>query len=218
MLYWTHRVKEGVGPVPAPFVFLDQFGKGARSDGSCAFFVSTKDILHDGRKDKKRRRKTNLSTNTKVRGGRAEIAFWLATSSLGFRVSKPYGDSAPYDFLVDNGNSVLRVQVKSTANMHCRAYNLLAKHGRFVNYKSNEVDIIAAYVVPRNVWYLIPLEAIPAMPHVIRLYPDGVRSGGGKFEKYRDAWCQLACRRERCFENLPIHAHCQEGGTCPFKE
>ena len=200
--------------MPAPFLFGANSGKG-RAGTEPALF-----LFMDGRdncKVKKKRTKTALSANTKVRGERAEIAFWLVTSLLGFRVSKPYGDSAPYDFLVDNGSAVLRVQVKSTANMHCRAYNLLAKHGRFVDYKPNEVDIIAAYIVPRNAWYLIPLEAIPAMPHAIRLYPDGVRSGGGKFEKYRDAWCQLACPREGCFDNLPIQPRCQEGGTCPFK-
>lgn len=34
-------------------------------------------------------------------------------SSLGFGVAKPWGDSGPYDFIVESGGTLARVQVKS---------------------------------------------------------------------------------------------------------
>jgi hypothetical protein len=51
--------------------------------------------------------------NTKRRGEIVEIAFLYTVANMGFAVTKPYGDSEPYDFIVDSGNRLWRVQVKS---------------------------------------------------------------------------------------------------------
>jgi len=48
----------------------------------------------------------------KRRGEMAEAAFLHKASMLGFGVSKPWGDSEPYDLIVDSGSSLWRVQVK----------------------------------------------------------------------------------------------------------
>ncbi len=49
----------------------------------------------------------------KRRGEMAEAAFLHKASRLGFGVAKPWGDSDPYDLIVDSGRRLWRVQVKS---------------------------------------------------------------------------------------------------------
>src|SRR5450755_1037627 len=51
-------------------------------------------------------KKAQLKLTRKQRGEMAEAA------ALGFRVSKPWGESSRYDLIVDSGRRLLRVQVK----------------------------------------------------------------------------------------------------------
>ena len=51
----------------------------------------------------------------KRRGELAELAFMQKAISLGFGVAKPWGDSDRYDFILDAGGRLSRVQVRSTA-------------------------------------------------------------------------------------------------------
>ena len=52
--------------------------------------------------------------NTKRCGERSEAAFLHKASQLGFGIAKPWGDSERYDFILDNGRRLLRVQIKAT--------------------------------------------------------------------------------------------------------
>ena len=58
-------------------------------------------------------------SNPKLVGEQAECAFLYQAIKRGLVVSKPYGDSAPYDFIVDSGpyqgkpSRLWRVQVRS---------------------------------------------------------------------------------------------------------
>jgi hypothetical protein len=54
----------------------------------------------------------------KRRGEMAEAAFVAKAVSLGFGVAKPWGDSDPFDFIVQSGGKLSKVQVKSA---HCVA-------------------------------------------------------------------------------------------------
>ena len=51
--------------------------------------------------------------HTKRKGELSELAFAYKAVSMGFGVSKPYGDSERFDFIVTSGRRVWRVQVKS---------------------------------------------------------------------------------------------------------
>src|SRR5271165_2100902 len=65
------------------------------------------------------------SHNTsKWAGEQAEAAFLNKAISLGLNVARPWGDSERYDFIVDSGRRLLRVQVKST--------RCLGKYNRFM--------------------------------------------------------------------------------------
>ena len=58
----------------------------------------------------------------KRRGELAELAFMRKAISLGFGVAKPWGDSDRYDFILDSGRRLWRVQVRSTEYHTHRGY------------------------------------------------------------------------------------------------
>jgi hypothetical protein len=90
---------------------------------------------------------------------------------------------------VDCDTRLWRVQVKSTYQPRGSGYSLTVQHltGQgSPHYTEDEIDILVAYVVPANAWYVLPLAAF--LPRrQLRLYPHGCK-WGGKFEKYREAW------------------------------
>jgi hypothetical protein len=124
----------------------------------------------------------------KRKGEVAESGFLAKAVSLGFGVAKPWGDSERYDFIVDAGGRLWRVQVKSGyrgckdggytvhgyGNAHRRAYT------------PEEVDVIVGYIVPLEVWYVIPIEAFAGIKS-IKVFPAS-RRRRSKHEKYREAW------------------------------
>lgn len=138
-----------------------------------------------------------LPKHLKVRGELAETIFVSAAMRQGFRVSKPYGDSAPYDFIVERGGRMARVQVKATtSHVHGTGYgySLGTRHCRhFLGglYRRWDVDFIAGYVFARDEWFLVPVGRI----HATSIYLGGP-GGWGRFQKYREAWSLLAGGRE----------------------
>jgi hypothetical protein len=128
---------------------------------------------------------------SKRRGEVSELAFFHKAASLGFGVAKPWGDSERYDFILDSGQRLWRVQVKSGCHHRKRCYDL---HGRCGNqekalYTSEEIDIFVAYLVPIDVWYIIPVEKIEKKS--LLFYPYG-GARHGRYEQYREAWGLMA--------------------------
>lgn len=129
---------------------------------------------------------------SKRKGMMAELIFVVKAASMGFAVSKPYGDCEPYDLIVEEGGRLLRIQVKSVFSTARWGYSVaVARHhygGAMTQYSAQEIDFIAAYVVPHDAWYIIPISEIGSSTQV-HLYPEGAkRSNGAHFEKYREAW------------------------------
>src|SRR2546421_5517793 len=54
-----------------------------------------------------------LRRNPKRAGEISEAAFVLRAHSLGFLVAKPWGDSEKYDFVLDAGSKLWRVQLNA---------------------------------------------------------------------------------------------------------
>ncbi len=135
--------------------------------------------------------------DTKELGDLGELAFVLAASSKGLAVSKPYGDCRRYGLIVDSGRRLLRVQVKSAYTAASgRYYAIRCSHsfqGARICYTATEIDFLAAYIAPRDIWYLIPVGAVVARVSV-HLHPDGPRRHNKEdaiYEIYREAWEQL---------------------------
>ena len=180
-------------------------------------------------------------------GELAELAFALKAASLGFAVSKPYGDSERYDFILDprindpriypprikpnlghpqrskptskasrlaqpkdplfpaagtgsNGSFLperpttvptllWRVQVKCTTHLIEGLYYLSAQRqlgSRVVPYHPSEIDFLAAYVLPEDTWYIIPITAF--LGHTGFLFRRRDDPRPGHCDSYRDAW------------------------------
>ena len=132
--------------------------------------------------------------NRKRMGEVAESAFLHKAVELGLMVAKPWGDSSRYDFVVDSGERLLRVQVKSTSCL-CGWRYAIAAHGcdPEMGYSAEEIDFLVALVVPEEAWYVIPVEAFAPRTH-LWLYPRGEHSG--QYEKYREAWQLLGAQVE----------------------
>lgn len=123
----------------------------------------------------------------KERGEIVEAAFLAVAAALGLRVAKPWGDSARYDFIVDNGTKLLRVQVKSAfgANEY-GGYAIKAQGFSKAVYTSMEIDLLVAYLAPIDVWYVIPVEEFRERK-AVKLYPK-TKKRISRFEKFREAW------------------------------
>ena len=117
----------------------------------------------------------------------AEAEFIAKVVGLGFVVAKPWGDSEPYDFIVNLGRNFWRVQVKSAhvvgedGTCSFRAHNREQK-----SYTAEDIDALVAYARPDGAWYVFPVRVIEGL-RSLKLYP-GSRKKRSKHEKWREAW------------------------------
>jgi hypothetical protein len=123
----------------------------------------------------------------KRRGELSELAFDYRAASVGLGLSRPDGDSQPFDRIVTR-RSMYRVQIKSTRHMHGNAYHLVVHRGGRP-YRRGEYDFLAAHIVPHDVWYIIPYSAVKRR-WAITVFPNNnrQRKTPGQFEKYRERW------------------------------
>jgi PD-(D/E)XK endonuclease len=130
--------------------------------------------------------------NPKQRGEWAEMCFMARAAAHGLCVTKPYGDSAQYDFIIEHQGHFLRVQVKSTKRKRKDHYccNVLTS---CKPYKLSQIDFVAAYVIPLDIWYIIPVRAFCGRWY-IHLSPDLKSS---KYGQYREAWDLLRAKPPR---------------------
>lgn len=154
--------------------------------------------------------------NSKRSGEISEAAFLHKAISMGFRVTKPWGDSERYDFVLDSGKRLWRVQIKCTATLHAGGYHIQPIHyvygERKLVYTEDEIDVLAAHIVPLNVWYVVPVQAL-AQGASLRLYPEG-GCERARFEKYREAWDGSAGRARRRWRKLRRSRRKRKGTRC----
>ena len=102
----------------------------------------------------------------KARGEWAELRFMIRALELGFHAAKPWGDTAPYDVATDHRGHFRRVQVKCTFSMRWNSYRCqLTANG--VPYTPDQIDFIAAYIIPTDTWYILPIRAILGLPEIL---------------------------------------------------
>lgn len=127
----------------------------------------------------------------KKRGEWAEMRFLARVSELGLTVTRPWGDSAPYDIIVESQGCWLRVQVKSTTHPRGNSY-ACPLHGGSSYYTTDDFDFVAAYVIPLNLWYIIPVEVAITGKDKLHINPG---SSKNPYEQYREAWHLLKGKR-----------------------
>jgi hypothetical protein len=135
--------------------------------------------------------------NCKRRGEWAELEFIAAAAKRDLRVSKPLGDSASYDAVIETHGHLVRVQVKSTT---CRrpggdATNATSAPATGRPYKRGDFDFVAVYVIPEDLWYIIPAKLlVNGKKTAIMLYTTAPTS---RWAPYREAWDLLCNHRSR---------------------
>jgi hypothetical protein len=131
--------------------------------------------------------------NCKRRGEWAELQFIAAAAKHGLQVFHPWGDSASYDAVIETHGRFVRVQVKSTSYRRpegCYKCNVRPARGR---YKRGDFDFLAAYVVPLDIWYIIPSKRIVVpKKSAILLYTTHPNS---RWAQYQENWDQLRNHR-----------------------
>lgn len=91
-----------------------------------------------------------------------------------------------WDFLVECPKGFLKVQVKGTSVEDKDSFKIMTASGRRKKKViGEEVDVIACWVDPVRVWYLIPTSSKPTV--TVRLFATNPRSSS-KYEKYRENW------------------------------
>lgn len=133
-----------------------------------------------------------LMRHPKRRGEWVELDFMTRVAGLDLQVLKPWGDSARYDVGVERrrGWRPWKVQVKSTMCMSkgSRRSYVCSVHpnqnGRA--YRRGEFDFLAAYVIPEDVWYIIPAHVVmKGRMNMLILSPS---IAGHRYERYMEAW------------------------------
>jgi hypothetical protein len=158
----------------------------------------------------------------KERGEWAELLFMAKAAALGFKLSKPWGDSAAYDVALERDGHFIRVQVKSTM---CKArarkphhqqgaYMANMRHISVRPYRESDFDILAVYVIPEDVWYLLP-SSIAAGRAAIRVVPGDNRN---RYERYQEAWHLLRDQKDatsKTARGITLHATVEQWAATP---
>jgi hypothetical protein len=122
----------------------------------------------------------------KRRGEWAELRFMTRAAEQGLCVTKPWGETARYDFAVEHEGRFVRVQVKSTMFVDRGGYSCSVRGCRGP-YEGDAFDFLAVYLIPEDLWYIIPAGRVRGQGSVA-LYPRLKKS---KYEPYMEAWGQL---------------------------
>lgn len=128
--------------------------------------------------------------NPKRTGELSEAAFMLKARILGFNPAKPWGDSERYDFILDTGRRLWRVQLKCTEVLRARGYDIQPIYSTYgkgkITYTADDIDVLIAHIIPLDTWYILPIAAI-ARCTSLRFYP-GIPCKCARWEAYREAW------------------------------
>jgi hypothetical protein len=122
-------------------------------------------------------------------GDLGEVAFLHKAMELGFVVAQPYGTNHPFDFIVQGGQKLWRVQVKTVVHMSEGLYSLCVRRSqgrKLLAYSKSEVDFIAAYIMREDVWYILPVRAVEKRL-TLRFRPKGYQRPD-IYAPYREAW------------------------------
>jgi PD-(D/E)XK endonuclease len=134
----------------------------------------------------------------KRRGEWVELQFMARAAHHGLTVSKPWGDSARYDFIVESNSKFHRVQVKSTTWKSGQAYlcNTVSRNkmGLLHGYTPAQIDFFAFYIIPEDLWYIVPTVELVRAKWAVFLNPYQPKN---RYFRYLEAWHLLTGARPR---------------------
>jgi PD-(D/E)XK nuclease superfamily protein len=124
-----------------------------------------------------------------LQGELGEVAFMHKATSLGFALALPYGHLHRYDFIVESGRNLWRVQVKTSNFMkgglyRLCIYNCTNQPGHA--YTVSEIDFVAVLIVPEGSWYILPVREV--LERQIMLFRPKGYPRSDPYAYYREAW------------------------------
>lgn len=122
----------------------------------------------------------------------AELCFMARAAERGLNVSKPHGDSASYDVGVEQNGRFLRIQVKSTTFRRKGSYTCNILGPKRERYARGTLDFFAVYLVPIDLWYIIPFEVVEG-----NLSLNLTPRKGHKFSQYMEGWNLLRGKEKK---------------------
>ena len=96
-------------------------------------------------------------------GDLGEVAFLHKATELGLMVAQPYGTTHAFDFIVQGGQNIYRVQVKAAAHLRKGLYAVnvcRSQGGKLRPYLASEIDFIAVYIISERTWYIVPVREV----------------------------------------------------------
>jgi hypothetical protein len=109
--------------------------------------------------------------------------FYDAGGGAWFVRDPPWGEMSRYDFAVEYKGRFVRVQVKSTMFLDRGGYTVTVRGWRG-KYTGDPFDFVAAYLIPLDIWYILPVASFK-MRATVGLYPKLKKS---KYGRYKEAW------------------------------
>lgn len=122
-------------------------------------------------------------------GTESELLFQYLAAKEGYIVSTPHGPRK-YDFVLDNGVNLYRIQVKSSLSPREKrgktdVYGVALTCGHVRSgYAPADVDFFAVYLQTCDTWYFIPFEFMEGGT-VLKLNPISKRS---KYNAFKNNW------------------------------
>jgi hypothetical protein len=152
------------------------------------------------------------------KGDIVEAKFLAKASGLGFGVARPWSIER-YDFVLDSGYRFWRVQVKSHRARPSGGHMIKVSGYKRIAYTEKDIDFLAAYLVPEDLWYIVPIKLLEGKGTLV-FFPYG--RGTSPWEKYREAWCQMACPHDENSPSKIVTPRCCDKGPtrlpiCPLK-
>lgn len=126
--------------------------------------------------------------NTKRIGNISEAKALSAFVSKGWVVLLPFGDTEPYDLVIDKGLGFEKVQVKTARKTKngCIVFNAYSIPGRSTDYTQTlyhgKADLFAVYSPDYDKVYLIPVDQVGTQPS-LRIEPESKKHPGIRYAK-----------------------------------
>lgn len=116
------------------------------------------------------------------KGDIGECSFLLQALKRGFVVAKPFGSAESYDFILDTGKKLLKVQVKGgNANKKGNAYFSVSTFMSNLKETKHKFNVLACFDLKTGDCYLIPSKYVTS---------NNIKIGRGKTKlaKYKNNW------------------------------
>ena len=121
-----------------------------------------------------------MELSPKQKGNLTELQCLTSFIKYGCTVSIPYGDNARYDFIIDTGKQLLRIQVKTSCWLDNEekafSFNGYSQHStgngnKRMKYTNKEIDYFMTE--KNNIFYLYPATEQGFTQKILRLSTNG---------------------------------------------